>query len=233
MQTQRLGIWAGLVSSKKTIFKPCTLVLGRNIVLPVEFLAAVLCSFSPGGPLKVKYSIEKSTFMDFELYREKQWVKLVDSNVNRSKAFRNNLVARLITCSAFSNILSFARELPICQKKGKDEDPFLAGNFKKGKRNIFWGKDTLLDILSEVTSKREGWGIFLSSVYNRRPQSGIWTNIQTFCFWLFIGFKVLLTKQGGKIMNLIADKMLLWGVYWFLTVSLHEFQMKNAKNLMR
>ena len=118
-------------------------------------------------------------------------------------------------------------------KKGKEEDPFLAGNLKKGKRNIFWGKDTLLDILSEVTSKREGWGIFLSSVYNRRPQSGIWTNIQTFCFWLFIGFKVLLTKQGGKIMNLIADKMLLWGVYWFLTVSLHEFQMKNAKNLMR
>ena len=37
----------------------------------MEFLAAVLCSFSPGGPLKVEYSIEKSTFMDFELYREK------------------------------------------------------------------------------------------------------------------------------------------------------------------
>ena len=37
----------------------------------MEFLAAVLCSFSQGGPLKVEYSIEKSTFMDFELYREK------------------------------------------------------------------------------------------------------------------------------------------------------------------
>ena len=138
MQTQRLGIWAGLVSSKKTIFKPCTLVLGRNIVLPVEFLAAVWCSFSPGGPLKVKYSIEKSTFMDFELYREKQWVKLVDSNVNRSKAFRNNLVARLITCSAFSNILSFARELPIC-KKGKRRRP-VSWKKKERQKEHFLGK---------------------------------------------------------------------------------------------
>ena len=141
MQTQRLGIWAGLVSSKKTIFKPCTLVLGRKIVLPVEFLAAVLCSFSPGGPLKVKYSIEKSTFMDFELYREKQWVKLVDSNVNRSKAFRNNLVANNLEAKR-SEVVWLPGPLPALPSPASSPLPRSCPSAKKWKRRaqVYWRK---------------------------------------------------------------------------------------------